>query len=210
MTEINTVPKRGRGRPKGGEATTKATRASLLEAAYQSFSENGFHGTSMREVARMTGVSHATLLHHFAGKADLLIAVLNMRDATFPIDPEDPPPLAELFSYMVDGARNNHAKDGLIRLFTVLAAESSDPEHPAHEYFRTRHLQFTHYLEVGIRRAITDGSIDPTTHPQRLAVAIASLWDGLQMNEPYNSSIDIPEHLKAFFEAILGHPLADA
>jgi AcrR family transcriptional regulator len=201
------VVRRGPGRPRGGAATTHATRESLLEAAYQSFSENGFHGTSMREVARICGISHAALLHHFPHKADLLIAVLDKRDSVFTIDLSDPSPLDEIFTDMVRGAQHNEEVDGLIRLYTVLAAEASDPAHPAHAYFVKRQTEFTTYLAVGIRRAKEVGTIHADTDPEELAIAITSLWDGLQVNAPYNRRIDIPKHLKAFFEAILGHGL---
>ncbi len=199
--------RRGPGRPRGGEATTKATRESLLEAAYQSFSENGFHGASLRDVARRCDVSLTTLMHHFPHKSDLLIAVLAKRDSGFSLDLADPPPLEQIFVDMVRGARHNHEIEGMVRLYTVLAAEAWDPEHPAHAYFVRRQLQFTTYLAVGIRRAVETGEVRPDTNPEELAIAIMALWDGLQVNTPYNPRVDVPRHLKAFFEAILDREL---
>lgn len=98
---------------------------SLLEAAYRTFSENGFHGSSLRDVTRRCDTSLTTLLHHYPHKADLLIAVLNKRDSMFPIEPDKPPTLDQLFMSLVETARRNEVEVGLIRLSTVLAAEAA-------------------------------------------------------------------------------------
>lgn len=206
MTDELTT-RRGRGRPAGGDATTRATRASLIESAYEAFSENGYNGASMRDVARRGGVSLTALMHHFPRKSDLLVAVLDKRDSSFAIDPNTPPPIEELFADMVRGARRNEQIEGLVRLYTVLAAESWDVDHPAHQYFVHRRAEFTQFLSTGIRRGQAEGELAQNTDPDELAIAIVALWDGLQVNAPYNPQISIPRQLKAFFEAILGHEL---
>lgn len=207
MTDNLTKPRRGPGRPRGGEATTQATRDSILEAAYDVFSESGFTGASMREIARRCDVSLATLVHHFPHKGDLLVAVLDKRDDSFTVYPADPPPLDLLFADMVRRARHNQETEGLVRLYTRLTAEASDPSHPDHAYFVRRQSVLTTYLAAGIRRARELGTVSPATDPDELAIAITSLWDGLQVNAPYNPKINIAGHLKAFLEAILGRPL---
>lgn len=50
-------------------------RESLLLAAEATLAERGVHGTSLRDVAKAAGVSHAAPYHHFAGLNDLLAAV---------------------------------------------------------------------------------------------------------------------------------------
>ena len=61
-------------------ATTKErkaarTRRMVLDAAERLFAERGFAGTSMRDVARASGVSQALIHHHFGRKRDLYNAV---------------------------------------------------------------------------------------------------------------------------------------
>ena len=65
--------RRGRGRPPGAGATD--TRAELLAAARAVFSERGFAGAGIAEIVARAGVSAPVLYHHFAGKADLYLAV---------------------------------------------------------------------------------------------------------------------------------------
>jgi AcrR family transcriptional regulator len=47
----------------------------ILEAATALFSERGYHGTSMREVAAAVGIKAGSLYNHFPGKEDLLFQI---------------------------------------------------------------------------------------------------------------------------------------
>ncbi|MGL6158869.1 TetR/AcrR family transcriptional regulator [Microbulbifer sp.] len=49
----------------------EATREKILDVARQHFAENGFSGTSLRDIARDCGVSHAMIRYHFATKDNL-------------------------------------------------------------------------------------------------------------------------------------------
>lgn len=55
------------------------TRTEILRAAAHAFAERGYHGVSMRELARETGKAPATFYNHFTSKDDLLY--LLQRDA---------------------------------------------------------------------------------------------------------------------------------
>jgi AcrR family transcriptional regulator len=55
-----------------------STRERILDVALDLFIENGFDGTSLREVAHRLGVTKAALYYHFASKDDILMA-LHMR-----------------------------------------------------------------------------------------------------------------------------------
>jgi AcrR family transcriptional regulator len=50
--------------------------AAIHIAAREAFAEQGFHATSVRDIARRSGVSMAALYHHYASKQELLFAVL--------------------------------------------------------------------------------------------------------------------------------------
>lgn len=50
---------------------------SILEAALDCFVEQGYHGTSIREIARRAGLSVPGLYHHFASKQALLVAIVS-------------------------------------------------------------------------------------------------------------------------------------
>ncbi|MFC4453312.1 TetR/AcrR family transcriptional regulator [Deinococcus sonorensis] len=53
-----------------------STRERALAQAAQLFTERGYHGVSMREVAQAVGVTKPALYHHFVDKDALFLAVL--------------------------------------------------------------------------------------------------------------------------------------
>lgn len=61
-------------RPTKEEA--RDTRRLILDAALELFSEGGFAGTSMRQIARGVGVRESALYHHFPSKAAIFEALL--------------------------------------------------------------------------------------------------------------------------------------
>ncbi|MBL8045452.1 MAG: TetR/AcrR family transcriptional regulator [Anaerolineales bacterium] len=54
-----------------------ATRQKLLAAAHKLFLQQGFHGTSMRQIAEEAGVAVGGIYNHFATKEDIFAAVLD-------------------------------------------------------------------------------------------------------------------------------------
>lgn len=54
------------------------TREQILTAAGEEFGERGFHGASMRAVARRAGVDPALVHHYFDGKEDLFVAAVGL------------------------------------------------------------------------------------------------------------------------------------
>jgi AcrR family transcriptional regulator len=72
MTRLNSrLGKRG-----ASADSVALTRQRLLNAAFQSFSREGFHGATTREIARRARVNEVTLFRHFRNKKHLLRAVL--------------------------------------------------------------------------------------------------------------------------------------
>jgi AcrR family transcriptional regulator len=61
-------------RPKKSEE--RDTRQDILDAALDLFAENGFFGTSMRQIARKVGVRESALYHHFDSKEAMLHGLL--------------------------------------------------------------------------------------------------------------------------------------
>ncbi|MDX6211703.1 MAG: TetR/AcrR family transcriptional regulator [Frankiales bacterium] len=72
MAGPETTP-RGRGRPRAGE---ELDLARVLQAALDAFAETGYDGTSVRELSRRLGVSHALLIARFGSKEGLWFAAM--------------------------------------------------------------------------------------------------------------------------------------
>ncbi len=64
---------RGRGRPRAGQEPDSAR---LLQGALDAFAEQGYDGTSVRELSRRLGVSHALLTARYGSKEGLWFAAM--------------------------------------------------------------------------------------------------------------------------------------
>ena len=58
-------------------AQREETRARILEAAVECFSEHGFRGASTREIARRAGTNQGLITYHFRSKAALWKAAVD-------------------------------------------------------------------------------------------------------------------------------------
>src|ERR1700728_3994702 len=61
-----------------GPPEASSTRERILNVALDLFTEKGFDGASLREIAERLGVTKAAIYYHFASKDDILMA-LHMR-----------------------------------------------------------------------------------------------------------------------------------
>lgn len=59
-----------------GQKSRERRRGAILRAAVEVFSERGYFGARMREVAARAGVADGTLYLYFEGKEDLLVSLL--------------------------------------------------------------------------------------------------------------------------------------
>lgn len=53
-----------------------ARQATILDAARELFSRQGYHKTTMPEIAKAAGASVGLIYYHFASKADILVAIV--------------------------------------------------------------------------------------------------------------------------------------
>ncbi|MEV6304837.1 TetR/AcrR family transcriptional regulator [Actinoplanes sp. NPDC051861] len=69
---------RGRGRPRasGGPASGLSTEAEIRAAAARLFCTEGYGSTSTYKIAQAARISQATMYHYFAGKHEILLALL--------------------------------------------------------------------------------------------------------------------------------------
>ena len=57
--------------PRKQQQRSIRTKQKLLDAALEAFSENGFKGTSTRDIAERAGVHHPLITYHFKNKETL-------------------------------------------------------------------------------------------------------------------------------------------
>lgn len=60
----------------GRETQVRGGRAVLLAAAVENFAAVGYHGTSMRDLARTAEVTVASIYHHYSSKQEILQQIM--------------------------------------------------------------------------------------------------------------------------------------
>lgn len=177
---------------RGSYAKGVAKREEILRTALEVFSREGYRGTSLREVARASGLSLPGLMHYFDSKEDLLAEILKKRDE---LDEKThvlhDNPLTALAGVM----RHNSEVPGLVQLYATLSAAASDPAHPAHEYFVERYRSFRERFADDIRQRQADGTLPTALDPDKLAATMIALADGIQVQWMLDPSIDMGDHI---------------
>lgn len=173
-------------RPKSGPRTPRSPEArrrqqDILEIATDTFAARGYNNASLAEIADRAGLTQAGVLHYFRSKALLLTSVLERRDQgdIEQLGPERPHGIAFL-RHLVDTALRNAEREGLVRLYAVLSAESVTEQHPAQAYFRDRYTGLRAFVTDALTEVCGPAESDaPRVHDA--ANAIIAVMDGLQV-----------------------------
>ncbi|MGG7465249.1 TetR/AcrR family transcriptional regulator [Plantibacter sp. YIM 135347] len=187
-----------------GYAPGRERRERIIADATTLFSRHGFHDTSLQDIASAVGIAKSTLLHHVSSKEELLIAVLQRRDDR--VSARSPQELASAAGGDVDmlvaQAGSSSADDpGLIAIYSVLSCEAIAPEHPAHEFFRTRFAHVRAAFTEVFTRLIAEGRVPADRDPREEADWLVALWDGLQYQWLYEPElIDVAALLRDHFD----------
>ncbi|MFE9913114.1 TetR/AcrR family transcriptional regulator [Streptomyces clavifer] len=168
--------------PRSPEARQR--QRDILHTATDTFAARGYNNASLAEIADRAGLTQAGVLHYFRSKALLLTSVLELRDQTDieQLGPDRPRGL-EFLRHLVDTALRNAEREGIVRLYTVLSAESVTDEHPAQAYFRDRYSGLRAFVTDALREASglpADGT-DGADGVENAANAIIAVMDGLQV-----------------------------
>lgn len=187
-------------RRRGPYAKTAERRQRILDAALQVFAAHGYRAGSMREVARVADMSLSNLMHHFKTKDDLLLALLERRDAD---SPGQRTGTNDLVADILAQARWNQTMPELIALYSVLSAESLTDGHPGRDYFIERFTTVRRGFEEEFAKLHDAGRLRPGVDPHMVAGSITALWDGIQLQwllQP--DQIDVVAYLQAFLDLV--------
>ena len=170
-------------------------RERIVRTASEVFGEFGYVGGSLRAIAERVGASPATLIQYFGSKEGLLAAVLEDwtvqtgRSTLF----ESVRGLA-YFRQMRDLMEFHVHHRGLLELFITIAAEATNPGHPAREFIQQRYSNGLQLWAGKLREAIEDGEIPAMTDKQieaEIRILIAVL-DGIELQWLLGADIDLP------------------
>lgn len=180
----------------------------------QVFGSKGYRQGSLAEVAELSGMTHAGVLHHFGSKDQLLTEVLRFRDHVDVqhLEGRHIPGGMELFRHLVKTAALNAQRRGLVQAYTVLAGEAVTDDHPASDWITQRFAELRAEIADAIRVVRTqfgtvppdDGSVAGVPNAEVIASTIIGVMDGVQIQwllDP--DSVDLVEATTFAIEAIL-------
>ncbi|WP_341977790.1 helix-turn-helix domain-containing protein [Microbacterium sp. LWO13-1.2] len=162
----------------------------IIEQATTLISERGFSAFTLLGLAEACGMTRRGLDHYFTSREEILIAVLRHRDEVdvavlglgemgAALDRES------AWRALDETVRRNASQREIVRLYTVLGAESLNPDHPAHGYFLERALTARRAIAAAI------GSWHP--RPEEFAIEVIAILDGLQISWLREPHLDLFE-----------------
>jgi len=184
-------------------------KAAIIKAAVRLFANRGYRDASLASVAEAADLTLPGLLHHFPSKADLLFAVLSrgeQQDKALAAEAirEHPDDVARLLETLV--RQNASAREDTL-LRTVIAAEATSPEHPAHEFVTARYVRVRNALRRSIAKQSAPAGLSDE-QVRSLAVISMAVMDGLQVQWLLDPEIDMVENFRVFGE-LLRRAIAD-
>ena len=193
----------------GGYLKGRIRREDIIAAAAAVYAEAGYHGSSLREIAKRAGITHAGLLYYFPAKEALLAAVLERRDAE-DVQREDLaiPPGLEFLRHILALAAHNVRHRGIVDLYSRLAAEAVAPDHPAHDYFARHYAVAREHAELSFRALDRDGHLRDGVDPVTAALCFVALMDGLQVQWLSGPDrVDLVAAMRFYLRTLLTVPL---
>ncbi|MER7701519.1 TetR/AcrR family transcriptional regulator [Kitasatospora sp. NPDC097605] len=189
--------------PKG-----RAQRERALAAAFEVFAREGERGTSLRAIARESGMSLTGLMHHFASKDELLTEVLRGTDELAALRWDALAGAGDPGEFMARVMEANAANPARTRLYVHLAASSLDPGHPAHRYFRERFERFRAAVRGHLEARRAEGSVSAGLDADFTAAAFLALVEGAQLQGLNDPSVDVPGLVRRGWRALLAGPVS--
>jgi AcrR family transcriptional regulator len=198
-----------RPRPRGRFRNADESRSRILAAALAEFAASGYRGATVGAIAARAGMSQSGLLHHFPSKELLLAAVIEQRNIDHReefLRAVDEDPGLGFLTGMVRLMRRAASELDLTRLLTVVIAEATSPEHPAHAWAIERYVVTTDLVVDAFHSAQRQGILRDDFDAAEVSSTLLAAMDGLQLRHLLSTHGMRIEHA---FAQLAGQVVAD-
>lgn len=191
-------------RERGPYASGLARREAILKATVDLLAEVGFHGMSLRDVARKVGISHPGVIYHFPSKEALLMAVVEQyeEEAGIRISSLAEMESVEAFESVFHMLANMHDYPMVVEMECMLVTEASSELHPAHEHFVERNAQIRQVFTKAWDHLKATGKVTPEEDGRELAQSFLAMWHGLMAVWLYDRTLNVVDILARY---VLSH-----
>ena len=190
---------------RGPYAKGVAKRREILDAALAIVDRHGYSNATVAGLADAVGLSPNGLLHYFGSKAALFTEILRHFDeqglAAMARGDASPTP-DDFVTTMVELTRSQERIPGYAELYLRLTAEAMQPDHPSHEYVASRVRIGRELVTPAFARLQAEGRIREDADPEMVAAMLYALFDGLQTRRAFEPELDIPAHIRHFFDML--------
>jgi AcrR family transcriptional regulator len=179
--------------PKVSDEHRAGRRRQILDAAARCFARNGFHRTSMQDIVRESGISAGLVYRYFAGKDDMITAIVtewhDQRQAVLAAAPTVPEAAAGYLDLL--RAIGDPAGRERLRLGVQIWAEAVRSPHIAEVARRNVDDPRAAVAEL-LRR-----SGAPVGDPDGLARVLIAIYQGLQLQTAWDETVDNGSYVAA-------------
>lgn len=157
-----------------------ARRTRILAAATTEFGRKGYESARIADIARAAGVTDAGVLHHFATKHDLFMAVVERREEVYQTITLPTDSVRSLFDQFIAAVRLAAEEPELLRFRVMLTGASRIAGHPVEgRAQRTLEAALDSLMPL-VEERIAAGEIAEGTDPQQLILELLALNEGIR------------------------------
>ena len=196
--------------PRISEEKRQGRRDQILAAAWQCFSKNGIHGTSMEEIIREAGLSAGAVYLYYKGKDELIVAAIStymasLRDLLTPTlaAPEPLPPLKfihEITSVMANFTRRSGIDLNAVILMCWSEAQTNQRVRGVIANFQ---VNYGAALTRVVRRWRERGDLSSSGDPEAVARVLLSFFHGFVAQSALIGELD-PKTIANGMKGLLG------
>lgn len=191
-------------RERGPYQSGLARREAILDAAVDLLAEVGYHGMSLRDVARHVGISHPGVIYHFPSKEALLMSVVQRYETQVGFDLDNLEKLDALpvLDTLLEVTSRLNENPMIIEVECMMIVEASSEIHPAHDHYMRRSERLLSVLKRVWSRLQQDGKVAATEDPTHLAEIHAAVYNGIMIHWLYDREFDAAEELARYFLSV--------
>lgn len=188
-------------RERGPYQSGLARREAILDAAVDLLAEVGYHGMSLRDVARHVGISHPGVIYHFPSKEVLLMSVVQRYETQlgFDLDSLEKLDALPVLDTLLEVTSRLNENPMIIEVECMMMVEASSEIHPAHDHYMRRSERLLTLLKRVWSRLQQDGKVSATEDPAHLAEIQAAVYNGIMIHWLYDREFNAASELARYF-----------
>ena len=192
-------------KPRGPYAKSAKRREEILASALTLFADGGFESASLTAIAEAVGVSREALRHYFSSREELLLAVIEARDARSVAMGASAVDGTPLMTRVAESGETQRAERGLASLYASMVATSVHSSDSTKAFFADRFTSLRADIESAIRTDQARGLIRSEVEASALAALIVGAFEGLQQQWLVDERISVADGIRLLDDLLKPH-----